>query len=170
MHLQKYSGSEGRHKPVPSPLLVPGAGVGKGLWGRAALPSPDGASLIFPTCGSVLLWHRGKWISKREACFSCLFLHLGARSEKQFFTLERNFMEMSRQQDSVWFPLYITAINLPESGRAARSVPRVPQPSLTLIARSDLIFFLPWVFLPKLPQKKGVQGVLGTGISYPAWS
>lgn len=126
MHLWKCSVSKGRHKPLSSPLLVFDARVVKGLWSHAALPSPDRASLIFLTCGSVLLWHQGKCISKREACFSCLFLHLGVRCEKQFFTSEQNCMEMSRQQDSVWFSLYITAIHLPESGRAARTVPGGP--------------------------------------------
>lgn len=70
-------------------------------------------------------------------------------------------MEMSRQQDSVQFPLYIMAIHLPESGRAARTVPGgSPQPSLTPIARSDLIF--PAMgFSAKIATEEGPAGGVG---------
>lgn len=44
-----------------------------GALGLSVLPSPDRTSLIFLTGGSVLLWHQGKWISRRETCFSSWF-------------------------------------------------------------------------------------------------
>lgn len=62
-------------------------------------------------------------------------------------------MEMSRQKDSVWFPLFITAIHLPEAGRAART--GTGEPLASPSSRGVISFFLPWVPLGKSPQKKG---------------